>query len=161
MSWFERETKRWTASPAAPVESGAAEATCPASHWRGKSGRRRSEWSEAGREQSTIRSTVSQTIFGQGRLKISPITTYIILGQETGAEFEVVIQIKGATGLESCPERGHCRCFRQFPHGLDSSELTSVLRGHLWGTTRAAVVCGLHVGTVVLLVVEVGGHDVN
>lgn len=47
MSWFERGTKRWTGSPAAPVGFGAAEAKCPVSRWREKSGRKQSGWSAA------------------------------------------------------------------------------------------------------------------
>lgn len=47
MSWFERGTRRWTGSPAAPVGFGAAEVRCPVSHWREKSGRKQSGWSAA------------------------------------------------------------------------------------------------------------------
>lgn len=45
MSLFERGTKRWTGSPAAPVGFGAAKARCPVNRWRGRSGRKRSGWS--------------------------------------------------------------------------------------------------------------------
>lgn len=47
MSLFERGTKRWTGSPAAPVGFGAAKARCPVNRWRGRSGRKRSGWSAA------------------------------------------------------------------------------------------------------------------
>jgi hypothetical protein len=87
----------------------------------------------------------------------------IVLGQETRAELQVVIQVKRPPSFESSSEGRHCGRLSQFSHALDTTELTlSVLGGHL-GTPpgAASVMVILHVGDVrvlVLLAVEVGRH---
>jgi hypothetical protein len=103
--------------------------------------------------------------------KDPPISTYIFIGQKVGAELQVIIKIKGATGFESGPEGRHRWGFRKFPHALDTAELTlSILLGHFGATTGAAmVVVGMHLGgmlrvlvVMLLLVVvgvQVGRHD--
>jgi hypothetical protein len=97
--------------------------------------------------------------------KYPPISTYIFIGQKVGAELQIIIEIKGATGLESDPESRHRWGFRKFPHALNTTELTlGILLGHLGASTSATmVVVGMHVGgmlrvllVVLLLVVVVG-----
>lgn len=94
--------------------------------------------------------------------------TYIVLGQEARAELEVVIEVKGATGLESRTEGRHSRGLCEFTHALDASELAlGVLGGHLGATpgTSSVVVIRVHVGgrvvvrmLLMLLAVEKGRH---
>jgi hypothetical protein len=97
--------------------------------------------------------------------KDPPISTYIFIGQKVGAELQIIIEIKGATGFESSPESRHRWGFRKFPHALNTTELTlGILLGHLGASTSATmVVIGMHVGgmlrvllVVLLLVVVVG-----
>jgi hypothetical protein len=84
-----------------------------------------------------------------------------------GAELQVIIKIKGATGFESGPEGRHRWGFRKFPHALDSTELTlSILLGHFGASASTAmVVVGMHLGSmlrvllVVLLLVMVGVEE--
>lgn len=96
-------------------------------------------------------------------------TTYIILGQETRAELQVVIQIKRPTSLEPGTESRHSRGFSQLPHALDSSKLAlGVLGSHLGSSAGATpvVVIRRHVGgravvrvlLLMLLLVEEGRH---
>lgn len=88
----------------------------------------------------------------------------IVLGQETRAKLQIVIQIKRPPSFESGPEGRHCGSLSQFSHALDSAELAllGVLGGHLGSSPRAAsVVVILHVSDVrvlVLLAVEEGRH---
>lgn len=105
---------------------------------------------------------------GDGRKKIRQISTYIFIGQKVGAEFQVIIKIKGATGFESGPEGRHRWGFRKFPHALDSTELTlGILLGHFGATAGTTmVVVGVHLGgmlrvmlVVVLLLVVVGVQE--
>lgn len=57
--------------------------------------RSEAEWMECSwRELSTSCSNGSWVIFKDQGVGGSPITTYIVLGQETGAKLEVVVQIK-------------------------------------------------------------------
>lgn len=94
--------------------------------------------------------------------------TYIVLGQETRAELEVVIEVKGATGLESRTKGRHSRSFCEFTHALDAPELAlRVLGGHLGASpgTASVVVIRVHMGgravvrmLLMLLTVEEGGH---
>lgn len=106
---------------------------------------------------------------GRGWLWKDPlISTYIFIGQKVGAELQVIIEIKGATGFESGPKGRHRWGFRKFPHAFDSTELTlGILLSHLWasaGTTMMVV--GVHLGRmlrvvllVVLLLVVVGVQE--
>jgi hypothetical protein len=100
--------------------------------------------------------------------KDPPYSTYIFIGQKVGAELQIIIEIKGATGLESGPESRHRWGFRKFPHALNTAELTlSILLGHLGAATSATmVVVGMHLGSmlrvlvvVVLLLVVVGVQE--
>lgn len=105
-----------------------------------------------------------------GRSQKDPsISTYIFVGQKVGAELQIIIEIKRATGFESGPEGRHRWGFRKFPHALDSTELTlGILLGHLGASTSATVVVvGMHLGgmlrvvllVVVLLLVVVGVQE--
>ena len=95
------------------------------------------------------------------------MSTYIFISQKVGAELQVIIEIKGATGFESGPESRHRRRFRKFPHAFDPTELTlSILLGHLGASTSTAmVVMGVYLGgmlrvlVVVLLLVVVGVEE--
>lgn len=107
----------------------------------------------------------------RGRSQKDPlISTYIFIGQKVGAELQVIIKIKGATGFESGPEGRHRWGFRKLPHALYSTELTlGILLGHFGATTSTAmVVVGVHLGgmlvvlllvVVVLLLVVVGVQE--
>lgn len=102
-----------------------------------------------------------------GRSRVDGVQIFI--GQKVGAELQVIIEIKGATGFESGPEGRHRWGFRKFPHALDSTELTlSILLGHLGASTSTPmVVVGVHLGgmlgvllvVVVLLLVVVGVEE--
>lgn len=95
---------------------------------------------------------------------------YIVLSQEAGAKLQVIIEVEGASSLESRAESRHRRGFGELPHALHPPELTlSVLRGHLGTPSRTptvVVVGGGHVGgcavvrvlLVLLLAVEEGRH---
>lgn len=62
--------------------------------------------------------------------------SYIIFGQQAGTEFQVIIEIKGATGLEAGPEGGDGGGLGEFAHALDTAELTlGVLRLGLGGSS--------------------------
>jgi hypothetical protein len=49
--------------------------------------------------------------------------THIVLREQIGTEFQVIIEIKGATGLKSQAERRHRGSLGQFSHTLDAAEL--------------------------------------
>jgi hypothetical protein len=91
----------------------------------------------------------------------------IFISQKVGAELQVIIKIKGATGFESGPEGRHRWGFRKFPHALDTTELTlGILLGHFGATTGTAmVVVGMHLGgmlrvlVMMLLLVVVGVQE--
>lgn len=91
----------------------------------------------------------------------------IVLGQETGAEFQVIIQIERPSSLEPCAESSHCRSFGELPHAFYTSELAlGVLSSHLGSSPRAptmVVIGGLHMGSgavvsMLLLLVEECRH---
>lgn len=92
--------------------------------------------------------TMIQGMVGRGS---SQIKTYIIFCQETGAEFQIVIQIKGPSSLESRPEGCHCRGFGQLPHALDSPKLALGVLGGCFGASAGPTV------VVMVVVVVVGG----
>lgn len=87
-------------------------------------------------------------------------TTYIVLRQQTGAEFEVVVQVERTSSLETGTESGDSGSLSQLSHALDTPELAlRVLRTHARAPPGAAAMVvrvGHHVrssGVVVLLLV--------
>lgn len=94
--------------------------------------------------------------------------TYIVLGQETGAELQVVVQVERPSSLEPRAEGSHRRSLSELSHTFYASKLAlGVLGGHFGSSPRASavvVIRRLHVcsGTVVsmlLLLVEKCRHS--
>ena len=78
---------------------------------------------------------------GGGLGKSRSANTYIFLGQQVGAELQVIVQVEGATGLEASAEGRHGRSLGQLPHALHTAELAlGVLGSHLGGAAGATVV---------------------
>lgn len=122
---------------------------------------------DCGKERTTAEEAMGGKV-ARGRSRKNPlISTYIFIGQKIGAELQVIIKIKGATGFESGPEGRHRWGFRKFPHALDTTELTlGILLGHFGATAGTAmVVVGMHLGgmlrvlVVMLLLVVVGVQE--
>lgn len=83
---------------------------------------------------------------GRGR------NTYIVLGKQTRAELQVIVQIERAPRFKARTECCHCRGLGQLSHALHAPELPlGVLRGHPGASSGAAamVVVGgrSHVGS--------------
>lgn len=53
----------------------------------------------------------------------------VVFGQQVGTELEVVVEVKGASGLEASPEGGDGGRLDEVSHGLDAAELTGAGRG--------------------------------
>lgn len=60
----------------------------------------------------------------------------VVLGQQVGAELEVVVEVKRASGLETGPEGGDGRSLDEIPHRLDAAELAGA-RGRGRGGGRS------------------------
>lgn len=92
------------------------------------SGRRRSEWNATVCFVNTLERPGAERRSGQraGRW------AYIVLGQETRTELQVVVEVEGASSLKASAKSSNGRSFSQLPHALHATELAlGVLSSHL------------------------------
>lgn len=67
--------------------------------------------------------------------------TYVVLGQETRAELQVVVKIERASSFKPGAKSSDSRSFSQLPHALHATELAlGVLSGHLRASPGPAAV---------------------
>lgn len=121
--------------------------------------RRRGFWRVAG-QRRTFRGARDGNQLWQGRVRqgwggragTERAATHVALGKQTGAKLEVVLELKGADGLEFCAEGRHGGGLVELLHAADAAELPLGVVGY--GEAGGPAVAA----TVVVVVVRHGAR---